>query len=246
MTDAAATSTPRSEPLGFRDPESAIRAGRAHACLWSMAILGLVADLWSKSWAFSTLDPAKPHPVIPGALEFQLSLNAGALFGMGAGRSSVFIIASMAALAFVLYLFAGTSRRHWGVHVALGFILAGALGNLYDRAVQRFDCVRFDGGKALLIGELVAEPDAATVAIRPWDAPERVIRHPRAEGVAEVRRVGVVRDFIHFVPKIGGRALWPWVFNVADVLLVAGVGMLLIAYWRHALHRVKPESEPAG
>jgi lipoprotein signal peptidase len=51
-----------------------------------------------------------------------------------------------------------------------------------------------------------------------------------------VHSQGVVRDFIKMEPKItiGDRsfAIWPWVFNIADVLLVTGVGLLLLNFWR--------------
>ena len=45
------------------------------------------------------------------------------------------------------------------------------------------------------------------------------------------RRQGVVRDFIKVEPKFGRFELWPWVFNVADALLVAGVALLLLNFW---------------
>ena len=52
------------------------------------------------------------------------------------------------------------------------------------------------------------------------------------------RRQGVVRDFIKFVPhfpawvpRLGGKEIWPWVFNVADAALVCGVCILLIHTW---------------
>jgi lipoprotein signal peptidase len=39
--------------------------------------------------------------------------------------------------------------------------------------------------------------------------------------------VGFVRDFIKIPTHwLGGRELWPWVFNVADMLLVGGVAIL--------------------
>jgi signal peptidase II len=41
---------------------------------------------------------------------------------------------------------------------------------------------------------------------------------------------GYVRDFIQFTLHIGERALWPYIFNVADVYLVVGVGVLVFAY----------------
>jgi hypothetical protein len=112
--------------LGFGHPQSAFRSPVAHLWLWSMAAGGIAADLWSKDWAFRTLDPTEGRAWIPHLLEFQLSLNAGALFGIGSGKATLFIAASLAALLFVVYLFAGTSRRQRGVHIALGLILAGA------------------------------------------------------------------------------------------------------------------------
>lgn len=235
MTDAAVKPSAAPEPIGFRHADSAIRAVRAHLCLWSVVVFALGADLGTKAWAFRTLDPAQARPFVPGVLEFQLSLNAGALFGMGPGRGTLFIVASVAALAFVIYLFAGSSRWQRGAHVALGLILAGALGNLYDRATQRYDCVEFSGTNQRWIGEVLPETDERFVVIRPWSMPDTVVRHPRGEIIGSIDRVGVVRDFLHFVPRIGSKPVWPWVFNVADVALVIGVCLLLIAYWRQAL-----------
>lgn len=40
--------------------------------------------------------------------------------------------------------------------------------------------------------------------------------------------VGQVRDFIDFSPWRVGPFNYPWIFNVADVLLVVGVGILMI------------------
>ena len=37
-----------------------------------------------------------------------------------------------------------------------------------------------------------------------------------------------VRDFIHIIIKIGGKEIFPYVFNVADVALVIGAIMLVI------------------
>jgi hypothetical protein len=118
------------------------------------------------------------------------------------------------------------------MHVALALILAGALGNLYDRTVHRYDRVQFAGSPQALIGWVESAPDAEFVVVRPWYRADHVTRRHRSELAEPVRRVGVVRDFLRFVPSIGGRALWPWVFNVADVLLVVGVGLMIIGYWR--------------
>lgn len=41
---------------------------------------------------------------------------------------------------------------------------------------------------------------------------------------------GYVRDFIHTQILAGGKELWPWVFNIADVSLVVGVAGLLLGW----------------
>ena len=159
-------------------PDTALRDVRSHILLWLFAVGGLAADLWSKHWAFETVPARQSQPFIDGVIHFIKSYNEGALFGIGPGMRWLFIAASVLAFAFVLYLFSQSSRRRWSLHIALGLILGGAMGNLYDRAAY-----------------------------------------------------GQVRDFIKFVPKIGGYDVWPWVFNIADALLVVGVGILLINLW---------------
>lgn len=79
--------------------------------------------------------------VIPHVLELKLVLNAGAVFGAGSGRRWFFVGFTLVALGFAVYMFAKwTTRRDWITHVALALIIAGGLGNLYDRIV--FACVR--------------------------------------------------------------------------------------------------------
>jgi len=63
----------------------------------------------------------------------------------------------------------------------------------------------------------------------PWPDTKPVRRIVKTNDLV-VRRQGVVRDFIKIEPKFG-IDLWPWVFNVADVLLVIGVGLLLWNFW---------------
>jgi hypothetical protein len=56
--------------------------------------------------------------------------------------------------------------------------------------------------------------------------------------------IGHVRDFIKISQKwFGGRDVWPWVFNVADMLLVGGVGILAIRLMRD--HRRRPADAKA-
>ena len=78
---------------------------------------------------------------IPGVLEFKLVLNPGAVFGAGAGARWFFIGFTMVALGFATWMFAGWSdRRDRLLHIGIALIVAGGLGNLFDRVT--FGCVR--------------------------------------------------------------------------------------------------------
>ncbi len=220
-------------------PEPVLNHLASHLRFWLPAIALLLLDLASKDWAFRQLDAEHGWLVIPGWLEFRRSLNDGAVFGSFTGYVGVFIAASLVALAFVFYLFIKSTRRQWGLHVALAMILAGAIGNLYDRAFIQADVVRFRGEqkpRGSVIGLLVGNPDAVRIRLGDW--PDG--GNPRSFSASEVilHRQGVVRDFIKFSPKFprswpvfGGYDVWPWVFNLADAALVCGVGILLFHCW---------------
>jgi lipoprotein signal peptidase len=177
--------------------------------------------------------------LVPGLLLSRQSLNSGALFGSFSGWVGVFIVASVLALAFVLYFFACSHRRQWFMHVGLAFILAGALGNLYDRAFVQADIVTLKGGSQH-IGLIVSDDGANPVVLANYPDRTREEHFPPTE-IAAIDRHGVVRDFLKF-KTIAGFDYWPWVFNVADALLVAGVAVLLLTSWRE--HRAaKAERE---
>jgi signal peptidase II len=197
-----------------------VRCRRAWAVLLVVALLGLVADLGTKAAAFAfiadrpvevqraevlrtqhlgmLIPEHAPVRVVPGLLEFTLVLNPGAVFGIGAGKRWVFVIFTVLAMGFAMLMFARwTTRDDRSSHAALGMLVAGGLGNLYDRLV--FACVR---------------------------------------------------DFIHPLPGVnlpfgwsfpwGGREIWPYVSNVADLFLIIGIAMLM---WR-ALRPHRGASDP--
>lgn len=205
-----------------------------------MAVVGLALDLWTKHWAFTQLDPFAPPDkafvAIPNLLTFHRSLNPGALFGLGKGLTPVFIVASILALAFVLFLFWHSGRNRRSLHIALGLVLAGALGNLYDRAYMIADVVKFtsNGKRITIVGEIVSPPGKMPIRLGAWPGGERPREIPSIAD-PEVRKQGVVRDFIKMEPhlQLGKHRidLWPWVFNIADALLVVGVALLMLNFW---------------
>ncbi len=118
--------------------------------------------------------------------------------------------------------------------------MSGALGNLYDRSVEIADVVVYrteSGEQRRLPGKIISEPGDEIVRIGNYPEGLHARSYRRAD-VVEIREQGVVRDFIKFVPKfpawvpkLAGRDMWPWVFNVADAALVCGVGALLCSSW---------------
>jgi signal peptidase II len=187
---------------------------------------GFGFDLWTKYWSFEHVagepvslvpgqlvdDPDYRLPWHPGVqvlqpdlLDFHLVLNQGAVFGIGQQRRTAFIGLTVLAIAAGLAVFARwTDRSAHLSHVAIGLILAGGIGNLYDRVVY-----------------------------------------------------GAVRDFLHLFPRRdlpfglhwpgGSSEIFPWVFNVADVLLLVGMGLLMIQAARadHADRRRTRELQAA-
>lgn len=77
----------------------------------------------------------EPIEVIPGLLNFQLTLNTGAVFGLGQGARPIFILVSVVALVVIVFLVYRSPRQATLYHIGLGLILGGALGNLYDRVL---------------------------------------------------------------------------------------------------------------
>jgi signal peptidase II len=116
-------------------------------------VVGLGLDLWTKQAAFAALAPhgVRYNPehgrheisygpdgrlevqrVVPGWLHFQAMTNEGAVFGIGQGQRWLFVAVSVLAIGFILYLFA-TSGDHRFYQFVLGMLLAGVIGNMYDR-----------------------------------------------------------------------------------------------------------------
>jgi signal peptidase II len=110
--------------------------------------IGLAVDLVTKVWAFGALARevvwdetgrvvvyANPAiELIPGWLHLEAVANQGAVFGLGQGKRWLFLIVSAGAIGLLTYLFSQSGRGRF-YQVVLGMLLAGVLGNMYDRLV---------------------------------------------------------------------------------------------------------------
>lgn len=250
------TSSACSEPTALQTADSpsntapfrpAWKSASAITLFLLIAIGGLSFDLWTKHWAFHTLRQGGHQVVVPNVLEFQTMFNQGALFGIGDGKTPLFLAASCFALVLVSWMFIRSDAKRWLMHIALGGILAGAIGNMYDRinvTLRLFDTPN----QPLYLIEVPSDQDGLLLREYPPTAPdafELLISRERAEGLP--RAVGSVRDFIKIPTKLwGDQDLWPWVFNIADMLLVGGVGILAIFLWRDGAEPQEASPTEAG
>lgn len=119
-------------------------------CFLFTACAGLGLDQTTKVIAFDRLSNGvewvdgrayakqkQKYEFIPGWLVFEVMANEGAVFGFGQKQRTLFIAVSGAAIAFIFYLFAVSGRQRF-YQIILGMLLAGVIGNLYDRIVFRY------------------------------------------------------------------------------------------------------------
>ena len=117
-------------------------AAATHRVLFGAVAVGwVIADQLSKSWAVSSLSNQTID--VLWTLRFQLAINYGASFSLGAGFGAWI---GLLALVFVgVLVWKGSSVRSRLGAIALGMIVGGALGNVLDRAF-RGDAGFFHGG----------------------------------------------------------------------------------------------------
>jgi signal peptidase II len=108
-----------------------------HLLFWTIAILGAGFDLGTKAAVFERYGapPFSPAVSILGdVLEIKTSYNDGALWGIGRGFPYVWAALSLVAAGFIIWwLFVRRHAADWQQTAALGLIMAGAIGNCYDR-----------------------------------------------------------------------------------------------------------------
>ena len=135
------------------NPRSAYRRPAALTLFLAVSVGVLAADLAGKHLAFKhvagrpiVLTPqnvadktAIPEhgaiDLIPSVLSLRLTTNEGAIFGIGQGKTGLFVAVSVLAVGVIGYVFAKSDARAHVQHLCLALILAGALGNLYDRTM---------------------------------------------------------------------------------------------------------------
>ena len=103
-------------------------------------------DCWTKLWAVREL-AGRPQELFGGLVPLTLAYNRGAAFGISVGNDSRWLFVPVTVIALVVLAVlarqarAGDHLRIW----SLAFVIAGAIGNLYDRLRWNRGVVDFIG-----------------------------------------------------------------------------------------------------
>jgi signal peptidase II len=101
----------------------------------SLAAVGsaaVIADQLTKAIVTSRLDLGDEVHVV-GPFSLHHVTNSGIAFGFFASATSIVILLTSLAVAWMLYFFARSGARHPVLPVALGLVIGGSVSNLIDR-----------------------------------------------------------------------------------------------------------------
>ena len=100
---------------------------------WIIAVIGLILDLLSKFLSTTYLVQGTPYTVIENILDFNLARNYGAAFSLGSDYGFFLTTGTAVIIAVILYHFYAMLRDKQFLHVSLGLVVGGAIGNFIDR-----------------------------------------------------------------------------------------------------------------
>lgn len=137
----ATTAAGRGDGDGDGDAQGPARpsGARRYVLFGIFAVISIVLDQWTKVMAREVLRPLGPYNpkvVIDGFFRLRYSENRGVAFGMFqemTGGRIVLTLMAIGAFALVIYYLRKSEPGATRLHVALGLVGGGAIGNLIDR-----------------------------------------------------------------------------------------------------------------
>ena len=117
-----------------RAPLRSSRANRARRLFIALATSLFTLDLATKNWAESYLQFREPIRVIGDFLKLTYSTNSGAAFNLFGDATLLLSSLKLAVVGFIIFFIRQITNPWWAA--ALGTLLGGVLGNLYDRILR--------------------------------------------------------------------------------------------------------------
>jgi len=100
---------------------------------WLLALGVFLVDRLTKTLVTSALAVGGTIPVIPGVLHITFILNPGGAFGLLPQGTIFFTLVTIIVFTSVIWYYVSQRPHHWAVVTALGMVLGGTAGNLFDR-----------------------------------------------------------------------------------------------------------------
>ena len=116
------------------------RSGRftKSAALLLTALAILIADQLTKALVVANLELGERVRVLGDLVQVWHAQNSGAAFSLFQGGSFVFLVVSVLSIGMVAYFHRSLRSQSLWLHVVLGVILGGTLGNFIDRLRQGY------------------------------------------------------------------------------------------------------------
>ena len=118
------------------------RVFKHSALFFAVALAGAGLDLLTKHLAFEHIQRYQEVTIVDGFFSFGRTTNPGVVFGMGGGAKKIWLGVSVLAVPVILAIFYTVRKPKWILTIALGMILAGTIGNMYDRVFTQLQEVR--------------------------------------------------------------------------------------------------------
>jgi signal peptidase II len=187
----------------------------------------LAIDQIIKIYVKSSYDPGTGTPLIGDWLVLEYIENQGMAFGTSFGSQmwhklalSIFRIVAISALVYYWIMQAKKGVRLEFL-IAIGFVFAGATGNLIDSMFYDF---AFDYDPCMAFNHL--EGSGIVTDCGFWG--EKETRHTGFLFGNVVDMFKFQANWPNWVPWLGGGEVFPAIWNIADASITLGVGVIFI------------------
>ena len=190
----------------------------------------LIIDQLVKIWVKTSFDYQETQSLIDGFIQLRYIENRGMAFGSTLGDGalpkyvlSLFRFAACIAIAFYIRSLIKKPNIKIGFLIALGLIFSGALGNLIDGMFYDFFFELDDS----ILTNLKEDPEFKGQFLTD-DNGDFIMRESGFLLGSVVDMFQFTTRWPQWVPYVGGGDIFPPIFNVADVAISSGVGLIIL------------------